>query len=147
MKEPEPNQLRTWAVAGVIAAVLLLVAPAVSARPIATAPRSGPCPLVRSAGETVQHFSKRVISCATARWTVPGGAARAICIARHESGLVPKASSPGGSYLGLFQHSATYWPGRYASWTWTGWALRTSALSGRTLRACTCSSVCSPSSV
>ena len=133
MNETEPKHLRSWTVVSAVVASLLIVGPAASARELLpTASRSGPCALTRSADETVRHFSKRVIGCAAAKWTVPGGATRAICIARHESGLVPKATSPGGKYLGLFQHSATYWPRRYERWTWTGWNLRTSALSGRT---------------
>ena len=110
----------------------LLGGSAASARPIDVARRTGPCAFTRAVDETVQHFSKRVIGCAVTRWTVPGGASRAVCIAKHESGLVPTASSPSNNYLGLFQHSAAYWPSRYADWTRPIWALRTSALNGRT---------------
>lgn len=121
-------------VSAVAVAVLLVAAPAAIAQPAVgtTTTPSGPCPLVKTTAETVQHFSKRVIRCAAATWTVPGGAAKAICIAGRESGLVPSARSAGGHYLGLFQHSAAYWPIRYASWTAPAWHLRTSALSGRT---------------
>jgi hypothetical protein len=100
--------------------------------PRANAGPPGPCALSRNDGESVQDFSARLITCAAQTWSVPGGAARAICIARRESGLVPHATSPNGQYLGLFQHSAKYWPGRYDEWTKPDWQLRTSALTGRT---------------
>jgi hypothetical protein len=63
---------------------------------------------------------------------VPGGAETAICIADVESGLHPEATSETGEYLGLFQHAAEAWPGRYETWTREAWALDESALSGRT---------------
>lgn len=118
------------AVAVVAAALTLAGTPARAAG--RTAAESGPCPLTRGPDETVRAFSKRLIRCAATRWDVPGGANRAVCIARHESGLRPKAESSGGDYLGLFQHSARYWPVRYTDWTWAGWHLKDNALSGRT---------------
>lgn len=91
-----------------------------------------PCQLTRRDGETVQRFSKRQIACAVGAYgPVKGGVKRAICIARRESGLVPSASSPKGRYLGLYQHSATYWPWRFDTYTHPSWSLSTSALSGR----------------
>ena len=106
-------------------------APALAQTPL-TATRPGPCPLARVSTETVQAYAARVIACAAGIWSVPGGVDRAICIARRESGLNPAASSPNGDYLGLFQHSAKYWPARYAAWTRVGWQLRPSALNART---------------
>jgi len=93
---------------------------------------TGPCNLARAADESVREFSSRLIQCATGRWEVPGGAQRAICIARAESHLNPLATSAGGVYLGLFQHSAEAWPDRYREWTRPAWGLDESALSGRT---------------
>ena len=115
-------------------ATILMRAPIASAQPAigATTTPAGPCPLVKSPTETVQRYSKRMIRCAAATWSVPGGAAKGICIARRESGLVPRARSTTGRYLGLYQHSAAYWPVRYADWTVPTWHLRTTALSGRT---------------
>ena len=117
-----------------IAALILTLAPTASAQPAlgATTTPPGPCPLVRTTAETVQHFSKRVIRCAAATWVVPGGAAKAICIASRESGLVPTARSASGRYQGLYLHSAHYWASRYAAWTVPAWHLRTTALNGRT---------------
>jgi hypothetical protein len=98
----------------------------------ATAGETGPCPLEQREGETVRQLSKRYIRCAADRWAVPGGAERAICIARAESDLDPETVSAGGEYLGLFQHSAEAWPDRYEEWTRESWGLDESALSGRT---------------
>ena len=55
------------------------------------------------------------VPCAVERFgPVPGGSARAICIARRERGLDPSAtSSPTGRYRGLFQHDRDLWPARY----------------------------------
>jgi hypothetical protein len=92
----------------------------------------GPCFLPARTAETVRHHMKRIIRCAVDLWPVPGGAAKAICIADRESHLNPEASSRTGKYLGLFQHSAAAWPNRYTSYTRPEWKLHTSALNGRT---------------
>jgi len=93
----------------------------------------GPCALVGRSGETLTHLMKRRITCAAERFgPVPGGAARAICIAKRESGLDPTATSPTGMYLGLYQHARTYWPSRYITWTKPAWELSTKAKNGRT---------------
>lgn len=94
--------------------------------------RDGPCDVHRRDGETVRQHSKRLIRCAVERWSVPGGAEKAICIADAESGLDPGTKSAGGDYLGLFQHRARVWPERYRAWTREAWELDESALSGRT---------------
>jgi hypothetical protein len=91
----------------------------------------GPCPLERGSTETVQGFARRLIRCAVKRWSVPGGAAKAICIADHESGLVPSATSPTGLYRGLFQQSKNYWHGNFDSYTHHVWGLKGKALNGR----------------
>ena len=103
---------------GALALSLLSATPASAALPRATTtPAPGPCALVRSVGEAIQDFSIRIITCAADKWPVEGGADKAICIARRESGLIPTASSPTGMYVGLFQHSAADWPRRYEQWT------------------------------
>ncbi len=114
-----------------VMAVLVLTAVLAPGFPV-MAGEAGPCDLVRQEGETVRQLSKRFIRCAADRWAVPGGAEKAICIARAESGLLPDTVSAGGEYLGLFQHSAEAWPGRYEAWTRASWGLDESALSGRT---------------
>jgi hypothetical protein len=87
---------------------------------------------VRSVDEAIQDFSIRIITCAADKWPVDGGADRAICIARRESGLIPTASSPTGMYVGLFQHSAADWPRRYEQWTRPSWQLKENPYNGRT---------------
>jgi hypothetical protein len=91
-----------------------------------------PCDLPRRHGETIQHLSRRLIDCAVGAFgPIGGGADRAICIAKRESGLDPAASSKTGLYLGLYQHAASYWRSRFHTYTRARWKLPTSALSGR----------------
>jgi hypothetical protein len=118
---------------GALALSLLSATPASAALPRATTtPAPGPCALVRSVGEAIQDFSIRIITCAADKWPVEGGADKAICIARRESGLVPTASSSTGMYVGLFQHSAADWPRRYEQWTRPSWQLKENPYNGRT---------------
>ncbi len=115
--------------------LLVAVSVALSLGPVAPAQahhRTGPCNSHRANGETIQRFMKHQIRCAVATFgPVPGGSARATCIAKRESGLIPTAQSPTGEYLGLFQHSAASWPKRFTTWTRSTWELSDSALSGR----------------
>ena len=127
MDRPAPNGTRRGALLTIAVAVTLGLAPVANAHH-----RAGPCDVHRLPGETVVHHSKELIRCATVKWPVPGGAGRAICIADRESGLIPTVASPGGDFLGLYQHMASAWPGRYAAWTWPGWQLKEDALNGRT---------------
>jgi hypothetical protein len=107
----------------------LLVLPAGTA----LAEHVGPCALHREDGEETRHFVKRLIRCAARSWEVPGGALKAICIARRESGLDPKVvSEPEGLYVGLFQHSREMWADRYGTWAKPVWELRQRAVNGRT---------------
>ena len=117
-----------------IAAVALIATVVIWAGPtrVRASSVTGPCYITARAGETVKHRMKRIIRCAVDRWSVPGGSTKAICVANRESHLNPHASSATGKYLGLFQHAATAWPGRYAKWTRPEWQLRRSALNGRT---------------
>lgn len=107
---------------------------ALGATPAAAHHRPGPCDFHRFDGETVQHFSIRRIRCAVDLFgPVPGDAARAICIARRESGLIPTATSePTGEYRGLFQHDRDLWPARYDTYTEPAWELSRRAVNGRT---------------
>jgi len=109
----------------------LLLAVTTTASP-ALSPSSGPCALTRRSSETTHHYMRRRIRCAVDRFgPVGGGASRAICIAKRESGLDPTAKSATGKYLGLYQHAATLWPDRYKKWTQRTWDLSKRALSGR----------------
>jgi hypothetical protein len=91
----------------------------------------GPCALARRDGEDVRSFSKRLIRCAVAHWPVRGGIDKAICVAKRESGLIPRAISADGRYLGLYQHAKRYWPARYEATTKPEWRLENDALNGR----------------
>jgi hypothetical protein len=121
-----------------LGAILLVVALAAPVSMLAGSTRAAvrhpphPCDLPRRDGETIQHYSRRLIECAVGAFgPVKGGASRAVCIAKRESGLVPTASSKTGQYLGLYQHAAAYWPDRFDRYTRASWDLSTSALSGR----------------
>lgn len=94
--------------------------------------KPGPCAIPRADDQTVRQWAKELIRCAERRWEVPGGAEKAICIAKAESGLNPKVVSADGTYLGLFQHVAVAWPDRYREWTRRVWELDERALNGRT---------------
>lgn len=117
-----------------IGATILATSLLLLAGPPSTAEhRAGPCDFHVREGETVQHYSKRHIICAVETFgPVNGGATRAICIAKRESGLYPSASSATGMYLGLFQHAAKYWDWRYETYTKPIWELPPRALSSRT---------------
>src|SRR2546426_7694607 len=64
----------------------------------------------RGGPQKVRHL----IRCTQRRWAVPGGASKALSVAKCESGFNPKASS--GSSDGVFQQNRTYWPGRAKKW-------------------------------
>ena len=120
---------------GSAATVLLLLAGVLlGPTPAAAHHLPGPCDFHRLDGESDQAFARRRIICAVERFgPVPGGSARAICIARRESGLDPTAtSSPTGQYRGLYQHDRDMWPARYDRYTRLAWELSTRVLNGRT---------------
>lgn len=73
----------------------------------------------------------RTIGCAVAHWYVDGGTTKAVAVARCESGLNEWAMSSSGTYLGLFQHSRFYWPGRFADLAPPWWRLRSSPFNAR----------------
>lgn len=104
----------------------------VTMAPTHAKPGVGPCDLTAKSGETVAHLMRRRITCSVDRFgPVGGGAARAICIAKRESGLDPIAKSATGEYLGLFQQSSKMWPDRYKAWTRATWELSAKAKNGR----------------
>ncbi len=113
--------------------LLLLAGVLLGPTPAAAHHLPGPCDSHRLDGESDQTFSRRRIICAVGRFgPVPGGSARAICIARRESGLDQFAtSSPTGRYRGLYQHDRDLWPARYDRYTPLAWELPRRALNGR----------------
>jgi len=54
---------------------------------------------------------RRTARCVVERWSVPGGIGEFSAVAACESNWYRFADND-GQYLGLFQHSATYWPER-----------------------------------
>lgn len=110
-------------------ALLILVGLAPSAR---AGDQPGPCPLVKDADTSVRGHSRDLIRCAVRHWSVPGGATTAICIARRESGLDPRATSGDGLNKGLFQQHVDYWDANYDRYTHPYWQLKHSILNGRT---------------
>jgi hypothetical protein len=118
----------------VTVAVILLAGVLLGVSPATAYDVRGPCDFHRLDGESVQSFSRRRIVCAVEQFgPVPGGAQRAICIARRESGLDPSAtSSPTGEYRGLYQHDRDMWPARYDRYTQPIWELSRRTLNGRT---------------
>ncbi len=92
----------------------------------------GPCPLTREKGESVRAHSRQLIRCAAERWSVPGGAAVALCIARRESGLIPSAESRDGLNKGLFQQHVDYWKTNFRTYAAPSWRLSPRILNGRT---------------
>lgn len=113
--------------------VVLAVSSSVALAPIASARHvTGPCDFHREVGQTVREHSRAQIRCAVARWTVPGGEAVALCIAKRESGLLPWAESGDGLNKGLFQQHVDYWHGNYDAYAQSTWQLPRRILSGRT---------------
>jgi hypothetical protein len=89
-------------------------------RPISSRSASrGPCDedryRVRPAmgHEEVARRVRALIRCATERWSVPGGPAKALAVAECESGFWPWANGNGN--LGVYQHRDRYWQGRVRS--------------------------------
>jgi hypothetical protein len=75
---------------------------------------------------------RQLIVCAVAKWPVSGGVPKALSVAACESGLNERASN-GGRYLGVYQHSARYWPSRVRTFAPQQWdkPLAPSAFNGR----------------
>jgi len=119
---------------GTAVALLALASVLVGTMPTAAHHLPGPCNFHPLDGETVEAYSIRRIECAVRRFgPVPGGADRAVCIARRESGLDPTMTSePTGQYVGLYQHDRDFWPWRYETYTKPVWELSPRARNGRT---------------
>lgn len=121
-------------VAGVVVATALMIAgsPALSGIALASHDRPGPCALTLEQGESVRANARQLIRCAVRRWSVPGGQAVALCIAKRESGLIPWAESGDGLNKGLFQQHVNYWNANYDNYTAASWKLKHNILNGRT---------------
>jgi len=111
------TQLRRRVIAAAVAMpALLSIAPATARATVAE-------PTARTIAERVCDFdwqeSKRqvklLIRCAARHWDSPGGADKALDVARCESGFNADAYNPGG-YAGVYQHAVSYWPDRADKW-------------------------------
>lgn len=71
---------------------------------------------------TVQGV-KDLIACAVQKWSVPGGVEKALAVAQCEHGF-QWYSPPGASHIGVYQHSATYWPDRAKAYGFEGYDAR-----------------------
>lgn len=101
------HNLRRALVAALAGASLLALAPSATA----TEAHEVPIQVCDHDWDRGPWHVKQLIRCAADRWDSPGGGAKAIEVARCESGLRPRAYNPNG-YAGLFQQSTRYWPGR-----------------------------------
>jgi hypothetical protein len=117
-----------------VAILVLIAGVLLGGTPAAAHHLPGPCDFHRLDGESVRHFATRRVVCAVELFgPIPGGARRAVCIARRESGLIPTATSePTGQYRGLYQHDRDFWPARYRKYTLPAWELSPRVLNGRT---------------
>jgi hypothetical protein len=117
-----------------VAILVLIAGVLLGGTPAAAHHLPGPCDFHRLDGESVRHFARRRVVCAVELFgPIPGGARRAVCIARRESGLIPTATSePTGQYRGLYQHDRDFWAARYAMYTLPAWELSPRVLNGRT---------------
>jgi hypothetical protein len=73
-------------------------------------------------GTWTDHEERLTLDCVVAKWPVPGGVSEAWSVGMCESHMYRLANN-GGNYLGLFQHSATYWPDRVSHQMPDGWKI------------------------
>jgi hypothetical protein len=65
---------------------------------------------------------KKLIRCAAHRWSVPGGASKALYIANRESHFNPGAYNSYSGASGIYQHLRRYWPGRASTFGFRDWS-------------------------
>ncbi len=95
--------------------------------------KRGPCPIHWQRPYYERHDVRPVatlIRCAVRIWPVPGGAAKALEVARCESGLRPDAYGNGNG--GVFQHRLPYWAGRVELYIRDRWEMFRGVYNGRT---------------
>ena len=103
-------KIRRLCAATLLLTLLLTAAPALmtaNARPRTTVSRQ----LCAYDWRRSTYQLKKMIRCAARHWRVPGGAHKALRVARCESRFNPRAYNPGG-YAGVYQQATDYWPGR-----------------------------------
>lgn len=110
------THLRRRILAAALMPALLLFVPG-------TARATIPEPKARTVSERICDYDwqdgkrqvKRLIRCAARYWTSPGGADKALDVARCESGFRTDAYNPSG-YAGVYQQAVHYWPDRADKW-------------------------------
>lgn len=102
--------MKSFLLSCVVATALLGTAAPARAQ-VAQGPCDSPRFLRITPRESHPELIRNLIACATRRWPVYGGAAKADAVANCESSYWPWANN-GGTYLGVYQHSASSWVGR-----------------------------------
>lgn len=110
------NMRRRILIAAVAMPALLTIVPG-------TARATFPEPKARTVSERICNYDwkaskrevKQLIRCATRHWGSPGGADKALDVARCESGFQTDAYNPSG-YAGVYQQALHYWPDRADKW-------------------------------
>jgi hypothetical protein len=110
------RHLRRRVIAAALAIpALLAVAPATATAAQGHGDRTVPLRVCHYDWRASTHQLKSVIRCAAHRWKVPGGVAKALSVARCESGFNPRAYNASG-YAGVYQHAVRYWRQRADEW-------------------------------
>lgn len=110
--------------AALVLTAMLLIVPAASATAADQVARTSTisnrvCPIAW--WRSTWHV-KRLIRCSAHHWGVPGGATKALSIARRESRFHPGAYNAYSGASGIYQHLRRYWPGRASTWGFSGWS-------------------------
>ena len=72
---------------------------------------------------------EQAIRCAVSKWSVPGGALKALSVARCESGFNEHATYT--DHVGVYQHVRRYWPARFRAHRVRGWHMHPSPFNAR----------------
>jgi hypothetical protein len=107
---PRSFRLRRCVLAAALAMPALLAAAPTGAHasPVERTPRTISNQICNFDWSRSTRQVKLLIGCAARRWEVPGGPAKALDVARCESGYQPDAYNPGG-FAGVYQHPVRYW--------------------------------------
>jgi hypothetical protein len=128
LSDREPPTQEVQKSVRVLTVVLIVVGSFLWSGVPAVAEAHGPCSSdryivrPRMGHEKVERRVKALIRCAVDRWSVPGGAQKALSVAECESGYWPWAR--GGDNLGVFQHRDVYWQSRVRSFLKREWFSR-----------------------
>lgn len=117
------NTMRRRFPAALLLAAMLTMLPTASLMGAAQAREADvPRKICRIDWRKGQWHVKKLIRCAENRWSVPGGASKALYVANRESNYRPKAYNSSSGASGVFQHLRRYWPGRADTFGFDGWS-------------------------